>query len=113
LSKSPPDFEENFERYLKDVSLANSEASKSYLFLEFIRNTFKQVNVDYSEKLYPDLEKHLVGKTKTLTVKGRPDAMLGNLIIEFKKKLSMKRVKMKPNLNFVVTFRFYGRNKKT
>ena len=90
MSKSPPDFEENFERYLKDVSLANSEASKSYLFLEFIRNTFKQVNVDYSEKLYPDLEKHLVGKTKTLTVKGRPDAMLGNLIIEFKKKLDEK-----------------------
>jgi len=77
-------------KYLENVSKANSEASKSYFFLEFTRNVFKEVNADYSEKLYPMLEKHLKGKAKSLIVKGRLDAMLGNLIIEFKKSLDDK-----------------------
>jgi len=41
--------------------------------------------MDYLEKLFPVLEKHLTTKAKTIVVKGRVDAFLGNLIIEFKK----------------------------
>jgi len=87
MSSAPPNFEESLKRYLEEVTLANSEPSKAYLFLEFLRNTFKQVNTDYLEKLFPVLEKYLRGKAKTLVVKGRVDAFLGNLIIEFKKNL--------------------------
>jgi methylase of polypeptide subunit release factors len=90
MSSAPPHFEESLKRYLEDVKLANSEASKAYLFLEFLRNTFKQANTDYLEKLFPVLEKHLRGTAKTLVVKGRVDAFLGNLIIEFKKNLDEK-----------------------
>jgi len=84
---APPHFAERLKKYLQDVSQAGSEAGKAFLFLEFIRDVFKQVDAQYLEKLYPDLEKHLSGKAKTLVVKGRVDAFLGNLIIEFKKLL--------------------------
>src|SRR2546426_9960303 len=90
MSTAPPNFEKSLERYLKDAEQANSEASKAYLFLEFSRGIFKQIDADYAEKLFPVLEKHLKGTAKTLVVKGRVDAFLGNLIIEFKKNLDKK-----------------------
>jgi hypothetical protein len=87
MSNAPPNFEERLSSYLNDARQANSEASKAFLFLEFSRDVFKQLNMDYVEKLFPVLEKHLKTKAKTLVVKGRVDAFLGNLIIEFKKAL--------------------------
>jgi hypothetical protein len=87
---APPHFAERLKRYLQDVGRAGSEAGKAFLFLEFVRDVFKQVDMQYLEKLYPDLEKHLSGKAKTLVVKGRVDAFLGNLIVEFKKDLDKK-----------------------
>lgn len=90
MSPAPPDFEKSLERYVKDVEQANSEASKAYLFLEFSRGIFKEMDADYLEKLFPVLEKHVRGTAKTLVVKGRIDAFLGNLIIEFKRNLDKK-----------------------
>lgn len=90
MSNAPPSFQKSLEKYLEDAQRANSEASKAYLFLEFSRGVFKQINADYLEKLFPVLEKHLTTKAKTLIVKGRIDAFLGNLIIEFKKALDQK-----------------------
>ena len=90
MSNAPPNFQKSLEKYLEDVQRANSEASKAYLFLEFSRGVFKQANTDYLEKLFPVLEKHLTAKEKTLMVKGRIDAFLGNLIIEFKKILDRR-----------------------
>ena len=84
---APPHFAERLKKYLQDVGQAGSEAGKAFLFLEFVRDVFKQVDMQYLEKLYPDLEKHISGKAKTLVVKGRVDAFLGNLIVEFKKSL--------------------------
>jgi len=90
MSSAPPNFDKQLQHYLDDVEKANSEASKAYLFLEFSRNIFKQINVDYLENLFPVLEKYMTVKAKTLVVKGRIDAFLGNLIIEFKKVLEKK-----------------------
>jgi hypothetical protein len=90
MSSAPPNFDKQLQHYLGDVEKANSEASKAYLFLEFSRNIFKQINVDYLENLFPILEKYMAVKAKTLVVKGRIDAFLGNLIIEFKKILEKK-----------------------
>jgi len=84
---SPPNFVERLKRYLDDVQKAGSEAGKAFLFLEFVRGVFKQLDMDYLEKLYPELEKHIKFRSKTLMVRGRPDAFLGNIIIEFKMKL--------------------------
>lgn len=55
--------------------------------MEFARDVFKQIDTDYLEKLYPQIEKHIRLQAKALVVRGRPDAVLGNLLIEFKKKL--------------------------
>jgi hypothetical protein len=85
---APPKFSERLSRYLQDIDRAGSEAGRAFLFLEFVRDVFKNVNMEYLENLYPDLEKHIKLKSKTLVVRGRPDAFLGNLIIEFKGKLS-------------------------
>jgi hypothetical protein len=73
--------------YLRDIAKAGSEAGRAFLFLEFIRDVFKQADIRYLEELYPDLEKYIKFKSRTLVVRGRPDAFLGNLIIEFKEKL--------------------------
>ena len=90
--EAPPQFEETFVNYLSDISKANTEAAKAYLFLEFLRKTFKSLDVDYAEQLYPDLERNLkqtsTRQGKTLAIRGRVDAFLGNLIIEFKKSLN-------------------------
>jgi type I restriction-modification system DNA methylase subunit len=69
------------------VNKQGSEAGKALLFLEFVRDIFKEIRMDYLEKLYPQVEKHIKLQSKTLVVRGRPDALLGNLIIEFKMKL--------------------------
>ncbi len=90
MSNAPSSFQKWLEEYLVDVQQANSEASKAFLFLEFSRGVFKQIDADYLEKLFPILEKHITAKAKTLVVKGRIDAFLGNLIIEFKRVLDRK-----------------------
>jgi hypothetical protein len=90
MAVAPPYFDEQLQSYLNDIGRANSEASKAFLFLEFSRNVFRQIDVDYLEKLFPVLEKHLISKANTLVVRGRVDAFLGNLIIEFKKNLDKK-----------------------
>lgn len=90
MSTAPPGFEKALDVYLRSLAQPNSEAGRAYLFLEFSRSVFKTISADYLEKLFPVLEKHLSGKAKTLLVKGRIDAFLGNLIIEFKKILDLK-----------------------
>lgn len=84
---APPGFAERLKRYLQDIARAGSEAGRAFLFLEFTRDIFKQADIQYLEKLYPDLEKYIKLKSRTVAVRGRPDAFLGNLIIEFKEKL--------------------------
>ena len=93
MSKAPTGFEKSLESYLADVKRANTESSKAFLFLEFARSIFKQIDADAMEKLFPNLERYLKMEGKTLVVKGIMDAYLGNLIIEFKKKLDQESLK--------------------
>jgi len=92
MATAPPNFEKQLKQYHDEVTYANSEATIAYLFLEFSRNVFRQINVDYLEKLFPILEKYITTKASILVVKGRVDAFLGNLIIEFKKSLDKKNL---------------------
>ena len=91
-NNGPDGFKERLDRYLKDVNSANSEAARSYYFLEFIRNLFGGINADYLERLHPEMEKYLVKRGETLLIRGRIDALLGNLIIEFKVELNERRI---------------------
>ena len=84
---APPNFAERLKHYLGDVSKAGSEAGKAFLYLEFVRNVFSQIDMDYLERLYPELERQMRFTSKTLMVRGRSDAFLGNVIVEFKLEL--------------------------
>lgn len=86
------DFEKRLLEYFAEVSRANTEPAKAFLFLEFVRGVFKKVNIDHLERLYPQLEKYIKVKKGAIVVAGRIDALLGNLIIEFETKLSKEKL---------------------
>lgn len=81
------DFEKTFTQYLDVVSKATGEASKTFLFLNFVSEAFKGVKASYAEDLLPELEKYIKVKSGTVVVTGRVDVFLGNLIIEFESDL--------------------------
>lgn len=86
------EFEQRLKKYTFDVAKASDrEATKAYLFLEFVREVFRDVSVDNPHKLYPDLEKYIKSE-KTLVIKGRMDVFLGNLIIEFESNLKERKI---------------------
>lgn len=87
--EAPPRFEDSFKNYLDNIEKQPSEAGKAFIFLEFARRQFTKVeNLDYASELFPILEKTIKLKRSTIAIKGRPDALLGNLIIEFKIELT-------------------------
>lgn len=81
-------FEQKFTRYLEDTKKAHTETSKAFFFLSFVRDVFSKVDAKYLDQLFPYLEKYLKTEKSAVVIKGRPDALLGNLIIEFKTDLS-------------------------
>lgn len=87
------DFSERIKQYLSDIKKVHTEASKAYYFLNFIRDVFSGIDADYSYQLFPYLERYLKEKKGTIGVKGRVDALLGNLIIEFKDELTDRKLK--------------------
>jgi len=86
-SSAPPNFEDRLRQYIQEISRQGTEAGKAYLFLEFVRAVFSSVNADYLSKLYPEIERTIRFESKTLAIRGRMDAFLGNVIIEFKMEL--------------------------
>jgi len=92
MEHSPPNFAGRLAKYLYDISRAGSEAGRAFHFLEFVRGIYKEVDMEYLERLHPDLEKHIKLKNKTLMVRGRVDAFLGNLIIEFEQNLDVGKL---------------------
>lgn len=66
-------------KYISEVKDKNSENSKAFAFSSFIQRIFGIESRDL------ELEKHVKSNLKEM--KGRVDAVFGNLIIEFKKDL--------------------------
>jgi len=85
------EFKNRLEKYISETSTSTGEATKAYFFLEFIRDVFKDVTSDKPHKLYPKLEKSIKSE-KTILIKGRADAIIGNLIIEFEKNLKERKI---------------------
>ena len=92
MEHSPPSFAGRLAKYLYEISRAGSEAGRAFHFLEFVRGVYKEVDMEYLERLHPDLERHIKLKNKTLMVRGRVDAFLGNLIIEFEQNLDVAKL---------------------
>ena len=83
----PQNFQQRIETYTRTVVQQNTETAKAFLFLEFVRAVFGGIKADYLETLVPQLEKFVKLKQGTVLIKGRIDALLGNLVIEFKQQL--------------------------
>ena len=103
------EFKKTLEEYKISVGRANSEATKAYSFLEFIRDTFKNAKLSAGTPKELELEKFITSN-KTVLIKGRMDARLGNLIIEFETDISSyqnaKLMRLLPNLGSIP--RSYG-----
>ena len=84
-------FEGRLKRYTLEVAKANSEDAKAFYFLEFIRDVFRNIQADNPYKLYPEIERS-IHSDKTILIKGRMDAFLGNLIIEFESNLKQRKI---------------------
>ncbi len=83
----PLEFEQKLAQYRTEIQRANTEPSRAFLFLELVRQTFGSINTDYAERLLPELESSVRMKQATVVIYGRIDALLNNLIIEFKNHL--------------------------
>jgi len=94
----PASFSERFHRYINEVSRANTEPVKAFLLLEFIWSTFGRISADYADNLFPDLDRYVRYKGGTVAVKGRIDALLGNLMIELERDPGTKLMEAKDQL---------------
>jgi len=83
----PLGFEQKINTYKQAVVRQNTETTKAFLFLEFVRTVFGDIKAGHLETLMPQLEKFVKVKQGTIIVRGRIDALLGNLVIEFKQQL--------------------------
>ena len=85
------EFRERLAKYIQDIVKQNGEANKSFAFLMFLRDIFEEnIQANYPHALYPELEKY-IKSNKTVLIRGRIDALLGNLIIEFESNLNKYR----------------------
>lgn len=59
--------------------------------MNFVNNVFSE-KIEYAIDLFPYLEKPIKSEKGTVAKKGRTDALLGNLIIEFKQQLDTEHL---------------------
>jgi len=80
-------FEERLPDYVHEIESANSESTKAFNFLNLVKEVFVGIKADYPHVLSPKLEKYVKSKGSQVMIRGRIDALLGNLIVEFKMRL--------------------------
>jgi hypothetical protein len=93
-SESLAAFQDLLPRYLQEAQAANSEAGKALAFLVFVRQAFAEIKADHPGALIPELERYVHVQAGTVMVRGALDALLGNVVIEFKVILDNHRLKM-------------------
>jgi len=84
------DFQVLFDRYLQDVKRVTAEANKSFFFIQLVQNAFR-TNIDYLEKVFPQIEKFVDFKGKVVVSRGRIDSLMGNVLIEFESDVRKKK----------------------
>ena len=88
MSTTPRGFDDKLDTYLSQIRQANSEAAKLFSFLHFALGVFESIKADTIGKMFPELERSLSGAANAVAIRGRVDAFLGNVLIEFKTSLS-------------------------
>ena len=87
-------FNEELNKYLEYVKIQHTEASKAFYFLEFIRKVFPEVNRDRIPYLEEYLRTEQGDAESIVVIRGRADAVFGNLILEFKDELSENKLEI-------------------
>jgi len=82
-TKLPDNFEENLKHYRSIIKGANSEPTIRHYCLNFINQSFGDFKKDE-----PKLEKFVRDESGPVVIRGRIDAILRSLLIEFKGKLN-------------------------
>lgn len=93
IVRPPSDFEGMLKDYIERVKEATNEATKADRFRDFIRRVFPKADVGSISGFYPDIDKFVKFAKAGFLVKGRPDSLFGNLIIEFEPELDEAHVK--------------------
>ncbi len=66
-------FSEKLSQYIEQVKLHHTEASKAFLFLEFIRKVFPDIEIDKNPYLEKYLKTEENDKDSTIVIRGRAD----------------------------------------
>jgi hypothetical protein len=77
----------SIQNYTKEISHLNTESAKAQRFLLLLKEAFGDVNANFVEDYLQGVEKYVKTKKKDVLLKGKIDALYGNLIIEFEKDL--------------------------
>ncbi|HLA48344.1 MAG TPA: hypothetical protein VJ084_03865, partial [Nitrospinota bacterium] len=81
------DISHKLKEYIEQVSSLNTESAKTQRFLILLKDLFGNVSVNFVEDYLHGVEKYISVKQKDIILRGRIDALYGNLIIEFEKDL--------------------------
>lgn len=84
---SEQDISHKFKEYTEQISSLNTESAKAQRFLILLKDLFGDVSVNFVEDYLHGVEKYISVKQKDIILRGRIDALYGNLIIEFEKDL--------------------------
>jgi len=83
VNKRPENFGELFTRYLSMVESTENEDTKADRFRDFIRRAFPEINFESLSGFYPEINKYVRYLGHGHLIRGKPDSLFGNLIIEF------------------------------
>jgi len=89
----PADFARTLQDYIDRVKDATNEATKADRFRDFIRRVFPKADVGSLQGFYPDIDKFVKFVKAGFLVRGRPDSLFGNLVIEFEPELDDAHMK--------------------
>lgn len=81
---------EDFKQYLRLIAQQNNEAAKALAFSHFLTDWFSNAKPFLLENYLKGIEKSLKKKEHSLVLRGRIDALFGNVIIEFESDLTSK-----------------------
>jgi len=88
----PENFMELFNSYLSMVESAKNEDTKADRFRDFIRSAFPATNFESLSGFYPEINKYVRYLGHGHLIRGKPDSLFGNLIIEFENILDDKHL---------------------
>jgi len=87
---SQPHILQTIKGYVEQVSQQTTESAKAQRFLILLKDLFGDVEAGFIEDYLQGVEKYVSVRRKDILLRGRIDALYGNLIIEFERDLRKK-----------------------